>query len=178
MGRCARAVCALDGADEAGVGVNAVLWIIQALSSAIKRNDPPPPTHRCVALFLSYCDMRAAGCARFAWRSDVTSCDGLTSRFTSRPPAIRHIHVNCSKFMSDTAYLMITSLSSLFVELDWRDLAQDWTIGMFLWTQQWSSRFCKILGIYWLAEGLLRSQEVRCSVELGLISLLIYSLNK
>ena len=84
---------------------------------------------------LSYCDMRAAGCA-FAWRShltnlffvlhsDVTSRDGLTSRFlmlwrhvawrsdvtfsyaltsrfltlwrhvfTSRPPAIRHIHVN------------------------------------------------------------------------------------
>ena len=51
MSRCARAVCALDGADEAGVGLNAVLWIIQALSSAIKRNDPPPPpTHRCVAL--------------------------------------------------------------------------------------------------------------------------------
>ena len=37
----------------------------------------------------------------------------------------------------------------------------------------------KILGIYWLAERLLRSQEVRCSVELeGLIYLLIYSLNK
>jgi len=67
MSRCDRAVCALDGADEAGVGLNAVLWIIQAFSSAIKRNDPPPPTHRCVTLFfLSYCDMRAAECARFA----------------------------------------------------------------------------------------------------------------
>jgi len=68
MSRCARAVCALDGADEAGVGLNAVLWITQAFSSAMKSNDPPPPTHRCVALFffLSYCDMRAAGCARFA----------------------------------------------------------------------------------------------------------------
>ena len=43
MSRCARAVCALDGADEAGVGLNAVPWIIQALSSAIKRNDPLPP---------------------------------------------------------------------------------------------------------------------------------------
>jgi len=43
MSRCARAVCALDGADEAGMGLNAVLWIIQALSSAIKRNDPIPP---------------------------------------------------------------------------------------------------------------------------------------
>ena len=59
MSRCARAVCALDGADEAGVGLNAVLWIIQALSSAIKRKDLSPPTHRCVALF-SY---RTAICA-------------------------------------------------------------------------------------------------------------------
>jgi len=61
---------------------------------------------------LSYCDMRDAGCA-FAWRShvtksclswdisDITSCNALTSRrvslwrhvFTSRSPAIRHIHV-------------------------------------------------------------------------------------
>jgi len=40
----ARAVCALVCADEAGVASNSVLWIIQALSSAIKRNDPPP-TH-------------------------------------------------------------------------------------------------------------------------------------
>ena len=45
MSRCARALCALDGADEAGVGLNAVLWIIQALSSAIKRNDHPPSPH-------------------------------------------------------------------------------------------------------------------------------------
>ena len=44
MSRCARAVCVLDGADEAGVGLNAVLWIIQALSSAIKRNPLPPHT--------------------------------------------------------------------------------------------------------------------------------------
>ena len=51
MSRCARAVCALDGADEAGVGLNAVLWIIHALSSAIKHNDLPSSTHRCVALF-------------------------------------------------------------------------------------------------------------------------------
>ena len=68
---------------------------------------------------LSYCYMREAECA-FAWRShvtksclswdipDVTSCNALTSRrvaltsrrvslwrhvFTSRPTAIRHIHV-------------------------------------------------------------------------------------
>jgi hypothetical protein len=27
------------------------------------------------------------------WHSDVTLCDTLTSRFTNRPPAIRHIHV-------------------------------------------------------------------------------------
>jgi len=68
----------------------------------------------------SYCDRREAGCA-FAWRShvtksclswdisDVTSCNALRSRFgtyltsrrvtlwrhvfTSRPPALRHIHV-------------------------------------------------------------------------------------
>jgi len=40
------------------------------------------------ALFLSYCDMHAAGCARFAWRSDVTSCDGLTSR---RVTVWRHV---------------------------------------------------------------------------------------
>ena len=69
---------------------------------------------------LSYCDMRTAGCAlcvialrshltnlflrvtvwrHVVWRSDVTSWDILTSRFTSRPPAIRHIHVkkNCSR---------------------------------------------------------------------------------
>ena len=61
---------------------------------------------------LSYCDMREAVCA-FAWRShvtksclswdisDITLCVALMSRcvslwrhvFTSRPPAIRHIHV-------------------------------------------------------------------------------------
>ena len=73
MSRCARAVCALDGADEAGVGLNAVLWIIQALSSAMKRNDPPPPTHRCVALFFN----RIAICAL---PDAQDSCDGLTSR--------------------------------------------------------------------------------------------------
>jgi len=73
MSRCARAVCALDGADEAGVGLNAVLWIIQALSSAIKRNDPPPPTHRCVALFF----YRIAICAL---PDAQDSRDGLTSR--------------------------------------------------------------------------------------------------
>ena len=55
---------------------------------------PLPHTPVCRTVFLSYCDMRAAGCARFAWLSDVTSCDGLTSRFTRRTPAIRHIHVN------------------------------------------------------------------------------------
>ena len=32
-------------------------------------------------------------------RSDVTSCDGLTSRFTRRTPAIRHIHVKIVPFM-------------------------------------------------------------------------------
>ena len=73
MGRCARAVCALDGADEAGVGLNAVLWIIQALSSAMKRNDPPPSTHRCVALFF----YRIAICAL---PDAQDSRDGLTSR--------------------------------------------------------------------------------------------------
>jgi len=73
MSRCVRAVCALDGADEAGVGLNAVLWIIQALSSAIKRNDPPPPTHRCVALFFK----RIAICAL---PDAQDSRDGLTSR--------------------------------------------------------------------------------------------------
>jgi len=66
MSRCARAVGYLDGADEAGVGLNAVLWIIQALSSAIKRNDPPSPHTPVCRTFLSYCDMRAAGCARIA----------------------------------------------------------------------------------------------------------------
>ena len=72
MSRCARAVCALDGADEAGVGLNAALWIIQALSSAIERNNPPPPTHRCVALFY-----RIAICAL---PDAQESRDGLTSR--------------------------------------------------------------------------------------------------
>ena len=70
---------------------------------------------------LSCCDMRAAGCAlcvialrshltnlfrrvtvwrHVVWRSDVTSWDILTSRFTSRPPAIKHIHVKtlCTYF--------------------------------------------------------------------------------
>ena len=73
MNRCARAVCALDGADEAGVGLNAVLWIIQALSSAIKRNDSPPPTHRCVALFF-YCIVI------WALPDAQDLRDGLTSR--------------------------------------------------------------------------------------------------
>ena len=72
MSRCTRAVCALDGADEAGVGLNAVLWIIQALSSAIKRNDPPP-TYRCVALFF----YRIAICAL---PDAQDSRDGLTPR--------------------------------------------------------------------------------------------------
>ena len=73
MSRCARAVRALDGADEAGVGLNAVLWIIQALSSAMKRNDPLPPTHRCVALFVYRTAIRAPPDAQ-------DSRDGLTSR--------------------------------------------------------------------------------------------------
>jgi len=73
MSWCARAVCALDGADEAGVGLNAVLWIIQALSSAIKRNDPPPPTHWCVTLFF----YRIAICALLDAQD---SRDSLTSR--------------------------------------------------------------------------------------------------
>ena len=60
---------------------------------------PSPHTPVCRTVFLSYCDMRTARCTRFAWRSgvvwrsDVTSCDGLTSRFTRRTPAVRHIHV-------------------------------------------------------------------------------------
>ena len=63
MGRCARAVCAFEGADEAGVGLNAVPWIIQALPSAIKRNDPPPPhtgVSHCFFIVLRYarCRMR------------------------------------------------------------------------------------------------------------------------
>ena len=69
--------------------------------------NPLPPTHRCVTLFLSYCDKRAAGCARFAWPSDVTSCDGLTSRRVTvwrhvspgEPPAIRHIHVKKERYV-------------------------------------------------------------------------------
>ena len=73
MRQCARAVCALDGADEAGVGLNAALWIIQALSSAIKSNDPPPPTHRCVALF-------CYGIGICALPDAQDSRDGLTSR--------------------------------------------------------------------------------------------------
>ena len=72
MGRCARAICALDGADEAGVGLNAVLWIIQALSSAIKRNDPLPP-HTGV----SHCFYRIAICAL---PDAQDSRGGLTSR--------------------------------------------------------------------------------------------------
>ena len=72
MGRCARAVCAFEGADEAGVGLNAVLWIIQALPSAIKRNDPPPP-HTCV----SHCFYHIAICAL---PDAQDSHDSLTSR--------------------------------------------------------------------------------------------------
>ena len=40
------------------------------------------------------------------WRSDVTSWDILTSRFTSRPPAIRHIHdknLNTNIFFKHTS---------------------------------------------------------------------------
>ena len=74
MSRCARAVCALDGADEAGVGLNAVLWIIQALSSAIERNDPPSPhTPVCRTVFF----YRIAICAV---PDAQDSHDGLTSR--------------------------------------------------------------------------------------------------
>jgi len=63
MSWCAGVVCALDGADEADVGLNAVLWIIQTLSSAIKRNDPPSPhtaVCRTVFILLRYarCRMR------------------------------------------------------------------------------------------------------------------------
>jgi len=72
MGRCARAICALDGTDEAGVGLNAVPWIIQALPSATKRNDPPPP-HTGV----SHCFYRIAICAL---PDAQDSHDSLTSR--------------------------------------------------------------------------------------------------
>jgi len=74
MSRCARAVCALDGADEAGVGLNAVLWIIQALSSAIKRNDPPPPPHTGV----SHCFFNRIAICALPDAQD--SHDGVTSR--------------------------------------------------------------------------------------------------
>jgi len=73
MSRCARAVCALDGANEAGVGLNAVLWIIQALSSAMKRNDPLPP-HTGVSHCFFY---RIAICAL---PDAQDSRDGLMSR--------------------------------------------------------------------------------------------------
>ena len=86
----------------------------------VLRNSRSIQKHRTGCEF-SYCDKREAGCA-FAWRShvtksclswdisDVTSCNALTSHFgtyltsrrvtlwshvfTSRPPAIRHTHVN------------------------------------------------------------------------------------
>ena len=74
MSRCARAVCALDGADEAGVGLNAVPWIIQALSSAIKRSDPPSPhTPVCRTVFFNPIAICALPDAQ-------DSRDGLTSR--------------------------------------------------------------------------------------------------
>jgi len=74
MSRCARAVCALDGADEAGVGLNAVLWIIEALLSAIKRNDPSSPhTPVCRNVFFN----RIAICTL---PDAQDSRDGLTSR--------------------------------------------------------------------------------------------------
>jgi hypothetical protein len=63
----------LDGADEAGVGLNAVLWIIQALSSAIKRNDPPPPhtgVSHCFFNLIAICALPGAQDSR----------DDLTSR--------------------------------------------------------------------------------------------------
>ena len=96
MSRCARAVGYLDGADEAGVGLNAVLWIIQALSSAIKRNDPPLPPHTGVSHFfivLRYarCRMRKNRVTvwrHVVWQSNVTSFDGLTSR---RVTVWRHV---------------------------------------------------------------------------------------
>jgi hypothetical protein len=77
---------------------------------------------------LSYCDMRAAGCAlcvialrshltnlfrrvtvwrHVVWRSDVTSWDILTSRFTSRPPAIRHIHINKWRYTATPPYALM-----------------------------------------------------------------------
>ena len=77
MSRCARAVCALDGADEAGVGLNAVLWIIQALSSAIEHNDPHPPTHTGV----SHCFFNRI--AIYALPDVQDSRDGLTSRLVT-----------------------------------------------------------------------------------------------
>jgi len=105
------------------------LW----MSKITKKN----PKHTSLNLIgtgceLSYCDMRAAGCA-FAWRShltnlffvlhsDVTSGDGLTSRFlthwrhvfTSRPPAKRHIHVKIPGILNwiYKSYMIHASISS------------------------------------------------------------------
>jgi hypothetical protein len=40
------------------------------------------------------------------------------------------------------------------------------TSGTLLWTWDWTSRFHKMLGISWLGEKLLASQEGFCSLEL------------
>ena len=37
---------------------------------------------------------------------------------------LKTVQISCLE-IADTAYLTITSLSSLFVEIDWKDLAQD-----------------------------------------------------
>ena len=83
----------------------------QDTRTMVLRNSRSIQKHR-TGCELSYCDMREAGCA-FVWRShvmkscllwdisDVTSRNALTSCrvmlwrhvFTSRPPAIRYIHV-------------------------------------------------------------------------------------
>ena len=66
--------------------MNAVLWIIEALSSAIKRNDPLPPHTG-----MSHCFFNRIAICALPDAQD--SRDGLTSRFTRRTPAMRHIHV-------------------------------------------------------------------------------------
>ena len=114
---------------------------------------------------LSYCDMREAGCA-FEWRShvtkscvswdisDVTSCNALTSRrvslwrhvFTSRPPAIRHIHVK--KYSEN-----INRFDLSECQCRWRAIVR-------------SVQDIRVSWIYLLADTLLASRDRLCSKKL------------
>ena len=50
--------------------------------------------------------------------SDVTSCNGLTSRFTNRPPAIRHIHVEIPSINYPYGGIWIVAYGETDVRMD------------------------------------------------------------